>query len=45
VTSNNFSRFDISGPRGDRTLKVMNIDKGGVILSSFQLNEKELKVK
>lgn len=45
VTTNNFSRFDVSGPRGDRTLKVMNIDKGGVILSSFQLNEKDLKVK
>jgi len=45
VLANNFCRFDISGPRGDRTIKMVSIDKAGVILSSFMLNEKELKMK
>ena len=45
VTNNSFARFDISGPKGDRSLKMVTIDKSGVILSSFILNEKELKLK
>jgi alkaline phosphatase D len=45
VTTNNFGRFDISGPRGNRSLKMVTIDRSGVILSSFTLNEKDLKMK
>lgn len=43
VTTNNFCRFDVSGPKNDRVLKMISLDKGGVVLSSFQLSAKELK--
>ena len=45
VTTNTFARFEISGPKGDRSLKMVTIDKSGVIQSSFLLNEKDLKMK
>jgi alkaline phosphatase D len=45
VTNNTFARFEISGPKGDRSLKMVTIDKSGVIQSSFLLNEKDLKMK
>lgn len=45
VTTNNFTRFDITGPRGDRTLKMLTIDRSGIIQASFTLSEKDLKMK
>lgn len=45
VTSNSFARFEVSGPRGARSLKMVTIDKSGVILSNFTVNEKDLKMK
>jgi len=45
VQTNNFSRFDVTGPRGNRVLKMISIDKNGVVVSSLQLNEKDLKMK
>ncbi len=42
VTINNFCRFDVTGPKNDRILKMVAIDKNGVVVSGFQLNAKEL---
>lgn len=45
VALNNFCRFEISGPAGDRTLKMQSFDKNGTVLFSHSLSERELKMK
>ena len=42
---NNFCRFEVSGPSGDRTLKMQSFDKNGIVLFSHTLSEKDLRVK
>lgn len=45
VTINNYGRFEVSGARGDRALKMVTVDRAGVVQSTFLLNEKDLKMK
>jgi alkaline phosphatase D len=44
VSTNNFCRFDVTGPRNDRSLKMVSIDKSGVVVSSFMLSAKDLQM-
>jgi hypothetical protein len=45
VMDNNYDLISVSGPQGERKLKMMSINKMGATAGSFEISEKDLRVK